>query len=155
MVIPPPPTKPIVPGAANPGDISKGLKVTMEDIAHIAAGGAPGTLYIGTTMDEDAMPAVPPGIHRVIQSAFAWSEEQASELVLGIRRLGVDYYLVFDNGEVIATIGADAVTYTAYPYPTVTAKGFTLQPGDILFAQDFIATGGDIILSVMYVDVYL
>lgn len=152
MVIPPI-KNPVVPGT-DPGEISKGHKVSIADLTNIANGGLPGELFAIATMDESVMPAVPDGMHRVVQKVFAWSEEQDSELVLGIRRLGVDYYLKFANEEDIATIGADAVTYTAYIYPALSDGRFIMKPGDILFAQDFIAAGGDVYLHVMYVDVF-
>lgn len=156
MPLPPPPTKPVEPIIKTPGDIKKGAKLDILDIQAILAGGYPGDLWEGTDIDTVAMAAVPDGKHRciILANAFDADDVVSRDLRLRISRLGVQYTIARSEQPYIDTIGVDAVVYLSIA-TSISTRGILLKPGDILSVVDNLATGSNVTLTVLYVDVYL
>lgn len=153
MVKPPGPgTNPPPPST---GDIRKGYKVSNHDIMVILQGGFPGDLYNDADADVINMDAVPAGLHRAVQIAHCWGEGETILLQLSIVRGGIAHPIGTMTISELAAIGVDAVTYNQNIVNGITIKGFLMKPGDILRAQDLNAVGGDVHLTVLYVDVFL
>jgi len=99
-----------------------------------------------TAADTAVLPAVPEGLHRIVQMATGYSDASLTQISIDIIRNGVVFPLATDGGGVVLI--SERIS-------AVNAKGFILRPGDILQANDITAAGADVYISIMYVDVYL
>jgi hypothetical protein len=154
MVIPPQPVVNPPYAPVKPGDITKGAKLDLIDLADVLAGGCPGTLWTNTATDQVDMAAVPAGLYRCVQLAHAFGIAGGQQLNLYIQRMGVWYPIATSKNELISNINLQPVTY-GFESSTCQQKAFIMQPGDILTAFDEQAAGVDVTLSVMFVDVFL
>ena len=99
-----------------------------------------------TAADTAVLPAVPEGLHRIVQMATGYSDAQITQVSIDIVRNGVIFPIAMDGSGVVAI--SERIS-------AVCAKGFMLRPGDILRANDIQVAGADVYISIMYVDVYL
>lgn len=149
----PPPTNPIRP--PTPGDVKSGYKMSIKDLSDILSGAYPGELWTDTAVDTISMDAVPDGMHRVLIIAHGYGDADQALPAMVISRMGVDYVFGTETMGDLSTIGVDAVVYNQNIPKGITLRSLILRAGDVLTFVDLATAGGNVVLSVMYVDVFI